>query len=88
MHTQLIRFIRDTYKTDDFIPLHAPTFAGNERQYVLDTLESTFVSSVGAYVEQFEQQIAAFTGSARAVATMNGTAALHIALYMAGVQAG
>ena len=88
MHTQLIRFIRDTYKTDDFIPLHAPTFAGNERQYVLDTLESTFVSSVGAYVEQFEQQIATFTGSARAVATMNGTAALHIALYMAGVQAG
>ena len=65
-----------------------PVIAGNERKYVLDTLESTFVSSVGAYVEQFEQQIATFTGSARAVATMNGTAALHIALYMAGVQAG
>lgn len=88
MHTQLIRFIRDTYKTDDFIPLHAPMFSGHERKYVLDTLESTFVSSVGAYVERFEQQIAEFTGAERAVATMNGTAALHIALYMAGVQAG
>lgn len=88
MHAQLIRFIRDTYRTDEFIPLHAPTFIGNERQYVLDTLESTFVSSVGSYVEQFEQQIVAFTGAGRAVATMNGTAALHIALYMAGVQAG
>lgn len=88
MHNQLIRFIRDTYKTDDFIPLHAPTFAGHERDYVMDTLDSTFVSSVGAYVERFEQQIAEFTGAGRAVATMNGTAALHIALYMAGVQTG
>lgn len=88
MHNQLIRFIRDTYKTDEFIPLHAPTFAGHEREYVLDTLDSTFVSSVGAYVERFENQIAEFTGAERAVATMNGTAALHIALYMAGVQRG
>ncbi|MBK4727347.1 LegC family aminotransferase [Pantoea agglomerans] len=88
MHNQLIRFIRDTFKTDDFIPLHAPTFAGQERKYVLDTLDSTFVSSVGAYVERFEHQIAEYTGAERAVATMNGTAALHIALYMAGVRAG
>lgn len=88
MHTRLIRFIRDTYKTDGFIPLHAPTFAGHERKYVLDTLDSTFVSSVGIYVERFEQQIAEFTGAGRAVATMNGTAALHIALYLAGVRAG
>lgn len=88
MHTQLIRFIRDIYKTDDFIPLHAPTFSGNERKYVLDTLDTTFVSSVGAYVEQFERHIEAFTGSKKAVATMNGTAALHIALYMTGVKSG
>lgn len=82
----IVEFIRDTYRTDEFIPLHAPTFAGNEKQYVLDTLESTFVSSVGKYVDQFEQQIESYTGTAKAVATVNGTAALHAALYMAGVE--
>ncbi|EYU15371.1 LegC family aminotransferase [Photorhabdus aegyptia] len=88
MHISLIRFIRDIYCTKEFIPLHAPTFRGNERQYVLDTLDSTFVSSVGAYVERFERQIESFTGATKAVATVNGTAALHMALYMAGVRAG
>ena len=86
MHKKLIKFVQDTYETTEFIPLHAPTFAGNEKEYVNNTLDSTFVSSVGKYVDQFEQQIEAYTGTAKAIATVNGTAALHTALYMAGVK--
>lgn len=88
MNNKLIKFVRDTYQTNDFIPLHAPTFAGNEKKYVTDTIESTFVSSVGQYVEDFEKHIEIYTGTEKAVATVNGTAALHTALYMAGVKPG
>lgn len=88
MFESLIRFIREQYLSDAFIPLHAPVFPGREREYVLDTIESTFVSSVGAYVDRFERDMAAYTNSPRAVATVNGTAALHIALKLAGVQEG
>ncbi|WP_028862337.1 LegC family aminotransferase [Psychromonas aquimarina] len=88
MNNKLISFVRDIYQTNDFIPLHAPTFAGNEKKYVTDTIDSTFVSSVGKYVEDFEKHIEFYTGTAKAVATVNGTAALHTALYMAGVKAG
>ena len=88
MFDALIRFIREQYRSDDFIPLHAPVFSGHERDYVSDTIASTFVSSVGAYVDRFECDMAAYTGSPRAVATVNGTAALHIALKLAGVQPG
>jgi aminotransferase in exopolysaccharide biosynthesis len=80
------QFVRDIYKTDQFIPLHEPRFIGNEKQYVLDTIESTFVSSVGAFVTEFEEKIQNFTGIKRAIATVNGTAALHVALLMAGVK--
>lgn len=88
MLTSLIRFIREQYRSDGFIPLHAPQFAGRERAYVMETIDSTFVSSVGAFVDRFEDEMAAYTGAARAVATMNGTAALHIALKLAGVVPG
>jgi len=88
MNNKLIQFVRDTYQTNDFIPLHAPTFSGNEKAYVTDTIDSTFVSSVGKYVEGFEKHIENYTGTAKAVAAVNGTAALHTALYMAGVKAG
>ncbi len=88
MHQPLIDFIRDQYRSEDFIPLHAPVFAGNECDYVLETIKSTFVSSVGAFVDRFERDIERYTGSARAVATMNGTAALHMALLLAGVTRG
>ncbi|RTE86070.1 MULTISPECIES: LegC family aminotransferase [Gammaproteobacteria] len=88
MTERLIEFIRDLYKTKEFIPLHAPTFAGNEMRYVSDTIESTFVSSVGKYVDDFERKIESFTGSPKAVAIVNGTAALHTSLYMAGVKSG
>jgi aminotransferase in exopolysaccharide biosynthesis len=88
MFNALVQFIREQYRSDDFIPLHAPVFAGHERDYVADTIESTFVSSVGAFVDRFERDMAAYTGSPRAVATVNGTAALHIALKLAGVLPG
>lgn len=80
------QFVRDIYKTDQFIPLHEPRFLGNEKQYVLDTIDSTFVSSVGAFVTDFEEKMQAYTGCTRAIATVNGTAALHTALLMAGVK--
>ena len=86
MDKKLVNFIQDIYQTKEFIPLHEPTFAGNEKKYVNDTLDSTFVSSVGKYVDQFEQQIEKYTGTKKAVATVNGTAALHTALYLAGVK--
>ncbi|SMF37032.1 aminotransferase, LLPSF_NHT_00031 family [Alteromonadaceae bacterium Bs31] len=85
MSSKLIEFIRDMYSTTEFIPLHAPSFSGNERKYVVDAIESTYVSSVGKYVNEFERRIEAYTGAERAVATVNGTAALHTALYLAGV---
>ncbi len=88
MFDSLISFVRDQYRTDEFIPLHAPVFRGRERELVLDTIDSTFVSSVGAYVDRFEKDMATFTCSQRAVAVMNGTAALHIALKLADVLPG
>jgi aminotransferase in exopolysaccharide biosynthesis len=84
----LINFIRDQYRSKDYIPLHAPSFHGREKEYVNETIESTFVSSVGTFVNRFEDDIAAYTRSPKAVATVNGTAALHIALILAGVQEG
>ena len=68
--------------------LHEPRFHGNEQHYVQDCIASTFVSSVGAYVERFERELAEYTGARRAVAVVNGTAALQVALQLAGVQAG
>ncbi|MCE0558559.1 LegC family aminotransferase [Motilimonas sp. E26] len=87
-HTSIVEFVRELYQTNEFIPLHAPRFDGNEQNYVLETIQSTFVSSVGKFVDEFEKKIENYTGSAKAVATVNGTAALHASLYMAGVQSG
>ena len=70
------------------IKLHEPTFDGNEAQYVQDCIESTYVSSVGKYVDQFEIELAKYTGAKYAVSLVNGTSALHLALKLAGVKAG
>lgn len=88
MFNPLLQFIREHFRTHDFIPLHAPVFTGHEREYVLDAIDSTFVSSVGAYVDRFERDVAAYTGSPAAVVTVNGTSALHMALMLAGVSDG
>ena len=83
----LIREIRSIFD-GDHIPLHRPIFDGNERQYLVDCIDSNFVSSVGEKVTEFERRIADFAGARFAVATVNGTSALHIALELAGVQSG
>ena len=88
MFNPLFEFIREHYQTQNFIPLHAPVFAGHEREYLLDAIDSTFVSSVGAYVDRFEREVASYTGSPGAVVTVNGTSALHMALILAGVRDG
>ena len=86
MYKEFISFTKNTFKTEEFIPLHAPIFIGNEKKYLNECIDSTFVSSVGEFVDQFENEMAKFTGAKHAIATSNGTAALHIALLMAGVE--
>ena len=86
MFDDLIYFIRDHYGTDGFIPLHSPRFIGNEKKYLLKTIDSTYVSSIGEYVDLFENSTAEYTGAKYAIATVNGTAALHISLKLVGVE--
>lgn len=89
MYNETISFIRKAFNTpEEFIPLHAPYFGGNEKKYLMDTIDSTFVSSVGAYVNRFEEMMAEITGAKYAIATTNGTSALHLAMIVAGVSAG
>lgn len=83
----LIALIREMYGEGQ-IPLHRPIFSGREREYLVECIDSNFVSSVGARVSEFEEKVAAFVGAQYAVATMNGTAALHIGLLLAGVRPG
>lgn len=86
MYKNVINFIQNLYKTKDFIPLHEPKFVGNEKKYVNECIDSTFVSSVGTYVDKFEKEFAHYVGSKYAIATVNGTSALHIALLLADVK--
>ena len=83
-----ISFIKEQYKTEKFIPLHVPHFGGNEKKYLLETIDSTFVSSVGAYVDQFESMMQNITSTQKAVAVVNGTSAIQVALRLIGVKAG
>lgn len=83
--SRVVEFVRSIYGEGP-IPLHRPVFKGNEKRYLSDCIDSNFVSSVGARVGEFEQAITAFTGTTYAVATVNGTAALHIALKLVGVR--
>ena len=85
---RIIEFIKDLYPGENPVPLHAPRFRGREKEYLNDCIDSTFVSYVGAYVTRFEEAMCAFTGAARAVAMVNGTAALHLALVTCGVGEG
>jgi perosamine synthetase len=85
MYKETIEFIRKIYNTSDIVPLHAPRFIGNEKKYLNVCIDSTFVSYVGAFVTQFEDMIKEYTGAKYAVATANGTLALHTALITSGV---
>ena len=83
---EIVKFIKQTFKTNEFIPLHEPRFIGNEKKYLNECIDSTFVSSVGKYVDRFEKEFASFVGAKYAIATVNGTAALHISLILANVK--
>jgi perosamine synthetase len=84
MIDDFVAFVRDVYKSDEYIPLHEPRFGAREKELVLDCIESTFVSSVGKYVDLFEEKICEYTGSKYAVAVVNGTLALYTALKLIG----
>ncbi len=86
MYKPVVDFIKSQFPSQDFIPLHEPRFNGNEKKYLIDCVDSTFVSSVGKYVDDFENQLAEYTGAKYAVAIVNGTAALHMAMLVAGVK--
>lgn len=84
----IVNFIRDRYHASagERVMLHAPTFAGNEKKYLCECIDSTFVSSVGPFVDRFERDMEAYTGAAKAVVCVNGTNALHLAMVLAGVE--
>lgn len=87
MYKETIDFVRELYnEPEEFIPLHEPRFYGNEKKYLLEAIDSTFVSSVGEFVNRFEKMMTEITGAKYAVALVNGTAALHIGLKLAGVK--
>jgi UDP-N-acetylbacillosamine transaminase len=83
-----VDFIRELYGTNETIHLHEPQFLGNEKHYLNDVIESTFVSSVGEYIGKFEHLISNYTNSPAVVATANGTSAIHVALHSAGIGIG
>ena len=85
---QLVSFVREVYGSHEPIALHEPVFTGREKEYVNEAIDSTYVSSIGKFVTRFELDLAAYTGSQQAVATVNGTAALHVALVACGVGVG
>lgn len=88
-HGDVVKFIRGWYKKPTgFVPLHAPHFGGNEKKYLIETIDSTFVSSVGPFVDKFEAMMRDYTGAKYAIAVVNGTAALHMGLMLAGVERG
>ncbi len=90
-YRQIIEKIREmypAYAAQGFVPLHAATFSGNEKKYLNECIDTTFVSSVGEFVNRFERDMATYTGAARAVVCVSGTNALHMALMLAGVERG
>ena len=87
-YNEITDFVKNQFPAKEFIPLHEPNFSGREKEYVLDTIESTFVSSVGAYVDKFEIMMSELTKTHKAVAVVNGTSALQVALRLSGVNSG
>ena len=83
---ECISFIKEVYGTSDFVPLAVPKFIGNEKKYLEECIDTTFVSSVGKFVDRFEEMMAEYTGAKRAVVCVSGTNALHMAMMLAGVE--
>ena len=85
MFKNIIQFIQKTYQTTEFIPLHSPIFIGNEKKYLNECIDSTFISSTGKFVDKLEEKIADYTNAKYAIATSSGTSALHTSLLLADV---
>lgn len=88
MFEKIVDFIKSLYPAENPVPLHTPRFSGNEKKYLIDCIDTTYVSYVGKYVSRFEDQIRRLTGAKYAVAVSSGTAALHVALLLAEVANG
>ena len=86
MYERIIAFIKELYGNQEFTPLAVPVFAGNEKKYLNECIDTTFVSSVGNFVDRFENDMAAYTGAKRAVVCVSGTNALHMSLLLVGVK--
>lgn len=86
MFEQVVKYIREQFGTNDVIPLHRPIFIGNEKKYLEECIDSTFVSSVGKFVDRFENMVVEYTNTKKAVVCVNGTEALHMALMLCGVK--
>ena len=85
-YNQITDFIHQLFRTEEIVPLHAPLFIGNEKKYLEECIDTTFVSSVGKFVDRFEADMAAYTGATKAVVCVSGTNALHMAMMLAGVE--
>ena len=85
---EIVKFITDLFQGKKNIPLHAPVFIGNEKKYINECIDTTFVSSVGEFVDSFEKKIEEYTGTKKAVACVSGTNALHLAMKLVGVERG
>lgn len=86
MYQKVIGFIKELYGGADFVPLSVPKFIGNEKKYMEECIDTTFVSSVGKFVDRFEEDITHYTGCKRAVVCVSGTNALHMSLMLADVK--
>ncbi len=86
MYSQITDFIHQLFNTEETVPLHAPLFIGNEKKYLNECIDTTFVSSVGKFVDRFEEEIAAYTKAKKAVVCVSGTNALHMAMMLVGVK--
>jgi len=85
-YSNIVDFVHQLYNTDGTVPLHAPLFIGNEKKYLNECIDTTFVSSVGKFVDRFEEEVAKYTGAKKAVVCVSGTNALHIAMLLVGVE--
>lgn len=85
-YARVVDFIHEMYGSSEFVPLSVPRFIGNEKKYLNECIDTTFVSSVGKFVDRFEEEMARYTGAKKAVVCVSGTNALHMSLLLVGVE--
>ena len=85
-YSKIIDFIKEVFGNQEFTPLAVPVFTGNEKKYLEECIDTTFVSSVGKFVDRFEKDMAEYAGCKRAVVCVSGTNALHMSMMLVGVE--